>query len=136
MLARMRSIEYVNQLFRYQVFDERPVDRHPAQGCLPSLSRAHRQSAEPDKVGGTKHDDTLYVPADRGEPGVGGGGDRSGIDVAGMWRDKRFRRRGGWAGSGAVETDSDLALKIDGSGRVEDSGDRGGTDGGQGLGLR
>src|SRR5215471_10508799 len=63
MLARMRGIEYVNQLFRYQVFDERPVDRHPAQGCLPSLSRAHRQSAEPDKVGGSQHDDTLYAPA-------------------------------------------------------------------------
>src|SRR5262249_31258657 len=37
MLARMRSIEYVNQLFRYQAFDDGPIDRRAAQGCLPSL---------------------------------------------------------------------------------------------------
>src|SRR5271169_1803468 len=136
MLASVRGVEHVSQLFRYQAFDDRPVDRHAAQGCLPSFSRAHRQSAEADKVGGTKHDHARYTPPGRCEPGIGGSGDLSGVDVAGIRRDQRLGRGGICAGSGAAEKDADLELELDSSARVERSGDRGGTDGRQGLGLQ
>ena len=83
-----------------------------------------------DKVRRPEQDDAGYPLPSLGEPAIAGRGNASGLDVTGMWRDQHFRYRSGRSFSSAEEL-GDLTAEFSGRGRVEQSGDSGGADGGQ-----
>src|SRR4029077_2547608 len=132
MLLRVGCVEHVDQLRLYQALDHRAVDWHGAQGCLPVFCRARRQPVKADKVRWAEQDNAHYALPRRAEPAIAGRGNRPGIDVTGMRRDQRLRYGSNRGGSGATEEVIDLASELGGVRRVERSGDRSGTDGGQG----
>jgi len=132
MLLRVGCVEHADQLRLCQALDHRAVDRHGAQGCLPVFCRARRQPVKADKVRRAQQDNARYALPRRGEPAITGRGSRPGIDVTGMRGDQRLWYGSNRGGQGAAEEVIDFAPEFGGVGRVERSGDRGGTDSGQG----
>ena len=85
-----------------------------------------------DKVRRPEQDDAGYPLPSRGEPAIAGRSNASGIDVTGMRQDQHFRYRSGRSSFGSAEELGDLSAELGGRGRVEQSGDSGCADGGQG----
>src|SRR6516162_4162192 len=96
------------------------------------MIRARRQPVKADKVRRPEQDDAGYPLPSRGEPAMAGRGNASGIDVTGMRQDQHFRYRSGRSSFGSAEELGDLIAEFSGRRRLEQSGDRGGADGGQG----
>src|SRR6516162_10031326 len=132
MLPRMCCVEHADQPRLDQALDDRAINRHGTQRCLPTLCRARRHSVKADKVRRSEQHYARYALPCRSEPAIAGRGNRSGIDVTRMRRDQRFRYGGERGGFDTAEKLTDLSVELDGGGRVERSGDGGGTDGGQG----
>src|SRR6267142_1821209 len=102
------------------------------KGVCQSSAELAASPVKADKVRRAEQDNAHYALPRRGEPAIAGRSNRSGIDVTGMRRDQRLRYGSNRGGHGAAEEVIDLASELGGVRRVERSGDRGGTDSGQG----
>ena len=132
MLPRMCCVEHADEPRLDQALDNRTINRHRTQRCLPGLCRARRHSVKADKVRRAEQHYALYVVPRRSEPAIAGRGNRSGIDVTGMRRDQCLRYGGDRGDFDTAEELTDFSEELGSGSRVEQSGDGGGTDGGQG----
>jgi pyruvate formate lyase activating enzyme len=90
MLAQMRPVGDANLGQLRDRRDRGAIDRHPAERRLEGLGGRDRQPREGGVVGRADHHDPADPTGHGPEPCVGMGGDRAGIDIAGVRGDHRL----------------------------------------------